>query len=142
MANLTEDAIMELIGLWQNFLKLNHWEISVTMRDRMENSKAAKVAADYRYHTAEIQMSKTVEEEEIERVIVHELLHLPIGAIRSVVHKFTDRITPMEYVLILDAEESAVELLARVLTETFTYLEAVKEEEKKEADKAERPSWY
>ena len=133
--------ILKLGALWQEFLRLTHWEVTIVMRNKIPGDRMAMVKANYRYKTAEIEISSTVEEDEIERVIVHELLHLPIGGVRAVSYKFMERITPTEHDLMLDAEESAVELLSRVFTDTFSYLDIAKKETKEDGQ-TEKLSWY
>jgi len=81
----------KLLGKWKYNLFLNTWKIDSNIRDYISGgndgySTVATCDADWRYFEATINFSyikmKDMEEIEIEKVIIHELLHAVVNEMR------------------------------------------------------------
>ena len=86
-------VIHRLVKKWKYALYLGMWKIDFVVRDYIGDSRvdgyqtAASCDTSWQYFTAAIDFSyvqlKDMEEEEIEKIIIHELLHIVVNEMRE-----------------------------------------------------------
>lgn len=131
---MTVAQITFLVAVWQDFLRLNHWEIDLYIKKTLDHRGGGCIKADHRYKTAQLFLCQDIADRDIEHAIAHELLHLTIGGVRYVVFKMKDRVCKAEHELMIDAEEAAVDLIARIITDEISFKEEMAIYEQKEAE--------
>jgi hypothetical protein len=98
MTDRTVSQLSKVIGKyvkkWQSNLFLGMWKINVTIRDYIGDdstidgySTTATCATSWQYFTASIDFNyiklKDYEESEIEKIVIHELIHIVLNEMRE-----------------------------------------------------------
>jgi len=84
--------LRKYVKKWKTNLYLNTWHIDFNIRDYLENdpgdfSTAATCNADWKYFYAVLNFSyskmREMEETEIEKIVIHEMLHVVVNEMRE-----------------------------------------------------------
>lgn len=117
------DEIECAIIKWGYMLNLGHYTIEFkTVRSRdIQNSKPheetlAKVLVKPNYLTAIIVVSRSILEEDIDDIILHEMVHILVADMRMTVFScLKNRITVRETEILVDTEERVVCRIVKVI---------------------------
>lgn len=75
---LTKAQINALIKKWQTKLRLQNWNIKLTLADTVDDLKGNAGMMDWQteYHSATIYLVRELPRRDMEETVIHELLHL------------------------------------------------------------------
>jgi hypothetical protein len=98
-----KSVINKYLRKWKTNLYLGMWRIDFNIRDYLGTtsqdgySTAARCDTSWKYFTADIDFSyvqlKDMEEKEIEKIIIHELLHIVLNEMREDGLEHEERVT-------------------------------------------------
>lgn len=87
-----KNRIKKLLDFWVRYFGLTYWKIEIEYKDYIVpgesgNVPVARTFADWRYLSATIEINISdisgMKKEELEKVIVHELLHIIVNELRE-----------------------------------------------------------
>lgn len=111
------DYISNLSVLWW----LDHWHIFVKMADKPADSDdtGGCTTVDQAYLNAEITLRRGIDDDQMRRIIMHEMLHVVLGRIdQAIAQVFTmlpNKQAVLAFRLVQDAEEETIQHLVRAL---------------------------
>lgn len=110
LAMITTKMIKALVAEWQKILKLEHWEITISVVPSKEfKAGHADIDVNFMYFIADMRIANIkFSQEALDKLIIHELLHVHLAGMNILIG------TPEH-----TAEEQAVQIISRVIYDGY-----------------------
>jgi hypothetical protein len=146
---MTEAKLRALFKLWQGRLGLQHWELKIRVQPCSTENHAIEVSRNRYYPRATItvqpwllsgEVPPSIEEDaanpvEVERSIVHELLHCAVAPMNRINNLYEEHLHPNTQLVVGEAAyaagEATVDALADALVRAFGQQTLTKPKRKK-----------